>query len=169
MKLGVMPGRSANDDLSRLRVASAQDAAAIAECVAQAYSPWVPRIGRKPWPMLQDYATVLREALVTVAEVGGEIVGVLVLSNTAEGLLIENVAVHPTSKRQGVGRALLHHAESEARRLGCSNLYLYTNELMTENIALYARYGYQEYERRQEQGFRRVFMRKAVSKMTSNK
>jgi len=113
--------------------------------------------------MLQDYATVLREALVTVAEVAGEIVGVLVLSNTAEGLLIENVAVHPTYKGQGIGRALLRHAESEARHLGCSNLYLYTNELMTENIALYARYGYREYERRQEQGFRRVFMRKAVS------
>jgi len=158
-----MTGRSADSERPRLRVASTHDASAIAECVVQAYSPWVPRIGRKPWPMLQDYATVLREALVTVAEVAGKIVGVLVLSITDEGLLIENVAVCPTSKGQGIGRALLQHAESEARRLGCSNLYLYTNELMTENIALYARYGYQEYERREEQGFCRVFMRKTIS------
>ena len=112
--------------------------------------------------MLQDYATVVEEALVTVAEVAGTIVGVLVLSKTAEGLLIDNVAVRPASKGNGVGRALLQHAESEARRLGCRTLYLYTNELMLENIALYARYGYQEYERREEQGFRRVFMRKTV-------
>jgi len=112
--------------------------------------------------MLQDYATVVAEALVTVAEVGDAIVGVLVLSNVAEGLLIDNVAVRPTSKGTGVGRILLQHAESEARRLGYRTLYLYTNALMRENIALYARYGYQEYERREEQGFHRVFMRKTV-------
>ena len=92
----------------------------------------------------------------------GTVVGVLVLSNTAEGLLIDNVAVHPAAKGTGVGRVLLQHAESEARRLGCHTVYLYTNELMHENIALYARYGYQEYERREEQGFRRVFMRKTI-------
>jgi len=34
---------------------------------------------------------------------------------------------------------------------------------MAENIALYARVGYVEYERRQEQGFRRVFMRKPLA------
>ena len=112
--------------------------------------------------MLQDYATVVEEALVTVAEVAGTIVGVLVLSNTAEGLLIDNIAVHPASKGTGLGLVLLQHAESEARRLGCHTLFLYTNELMRENIALYARYGYHEYERREEQGFCRVFMRKTV-------
>ena len=52
--------------------------------------------------------------------------------------------------------------EAEARRFGHDNVYLYTNELMAENIALYARSGYAEYERRQEQGFRRVFMRKSL-------
>lgn len=157
-----MTNSRAPSESPRLRRASARDARAIAECVSEAYAPWVPRIGRKPWPMLQDYATVVAEAFVTVAEVADTIVGVLVLSNTAEGLLIDNVAVRPASKGTGVGRALLQYAESEARRLGCRNLYLYTNELMRENIALYARYGYQEYERREEQGFRRVFMRKAV-------
>ena len=157
-----MATRIADSESPQLRLATAEDASTIADCVALAYSPWVARIGRKPWPMLQDYAAVVREALVTVAEVAGKIVGVLVLSITAEGLLIENVAVHPSWKGRGVGRALLQHAESEARRLGFRNLYLYTNELMVENIALYLRYGYREYERRQEQGFSRVFMRKAV-------
>jgi GNAT superfamily N-acetyltransferase len=147
----------------RLRAASDDDAAAVAECVAQAYEPWVRRLGRKPWPMLQDYAAVIRDESVTVAQVGGRVVGVLVLSLTDEGLLIENVAVYPSWKGCGVGMELLLFAESEARRLACGNLYLYTNELMVENIALYARCGYVEYERRQEQGFRRVFMRKAIT------
>ncbi len=34
---------------------------------------------------------------------------------------------------------------------------------MTENIELYARVGYLEYERRKDEGFRRVFMRKQLS------
>ncbi len=145
-----------------LRNAVGGDAAAVSDCVAQAYGPWVSRIGRKPWPMLQDYSAVIRDESVTVAQVAGQVVGVLVLSRTEEGLLIENVAVYPHWKGRGVGRELLQFAEQEARRLACSNLYLYTNELMVENIALYAKCGYVEYERRQEQGFRRVFMRKAV-------
>jgi ribosomal protein S18 acetylase RimI-like enzyme len=147
----------------QLRTAVAGDAAAIADCVAQAYGPWVSRIGRKPWPMLRDYAAVVRDELVTVAQIADRIVGVLVLSVTDEGLLVENVAAHPDWKGRGVGRILLRHAEREARRLACSCVYLYTNELMVENIALYARYGYVEYERRQEEGFRRVFMRKTLT------
>ena len=146
----------------QLRQAVRADVAAIADCVAQAYAPWVPRIGREPWPMLQDYDAVVRNEWVTIAEAAGQLVGVLVLSRTEEGLLIENVAAHPNWKGRGVGRALLQHAEQEAHRLGCTNLYLYTNELMVENIALYVKYGYVEYERREEQGFRRVFMRKVV-------
>jgi N-acetylglutamate synthase-like GNAT family acetyltransferase len=147
-----------------LRRATAADAGAIAGCVNEAYAPWVPRIGRKPWPMLQDYAVVVQKEQVTVAEADGQIIGVLVLSVTPSGLLIDNVAVARAWQGKGIGRTLLQHAEHEARRLGQETIYLYTNELMAENIALYARVGYVEYERRQEEGFRRVFMRKSLSK-----
>jgi len=53
-------------------------------------------------------------------------------------------------------------AEQEARVRGHASLYLYTNEKMTENIAKYSRAGYVEYERRREQGFCRVFLRKVL-------
>jgi len=149
-----------------IRPATSEDADAVSRCVTEAYSPWVPRIGRKPWPMLQDYVAVLREASVTVAEIAGRVVGVLVLSNNQEGLLIENVAVAPAWQGCGIGKALLQHAEAEGRRLRQRIVYLYTNELMVENIALYVRLGYVEYERRQEQGFRRVFMRKVLPEPT---
>jgi len=149
-----------------IRPATSEDADAVSQCVTEAYSPWVPRIGRKPWPMLQDYVAVLREESVTVAEVAGRVVGVLVLSNNQEGLLIDNVAVAPAWQGCGIGKALLEHAEAEGRRMRQRTVYLYTNELMVENIALYVRFGYVEYERRQEQGFRRVFMRKALTEPT---
>ena len=131
-------------------------------CVQAAYAPWVERIGRKPWPMLQDYALVIREQHVVIAEADGELAGVLVLAETDEGFLIDNVAVHPSRKGQGIGRALLLHAEQEAAARGHKSVYLYTNERMTENIAMYAKAGYVEYERRQEAGFRRVFLRKSL-------
>jgi GNAT superfamily N-acetyltransferase len=121
----------------------------------------VPRLGRKPWPMLQDYTQLIGSAQVVVAEAPA-IVGVLVCEETADGFLVDNVAVHPERRGQGIGRALLRHAELLARQAGHCSLFLYTNEAMTENIAMYLRAGYVETERRQEQGFRRVFLRKAL-------
>jgi predicted acetyltransferase len=145
-----------------LRPAVAADAASVDALVQAAYAKWVPRIGRKPWPMTQDYAHVLATDRVTVAEADGALAGVLVLIDDEAGMLLDNIAVRPELAGRGIGRALLKHAEYEARRLKYSSIYLYTNEKMTENIALYGRVGYVEYERREEQGFKRVFMRKAL-------
>ena len=80
-----------------------------------------------------------------------------------EGFVLENVCVDPSVEDTGVGRALLEHAEAEARRAGFDSIYLYTHELMTENQALYARIGYEEYDRRPvDFGGRIVLMRKPL-------
>ena len=149
-------------DALHLRRALPADAPIVAECVNAAYSQWVSRIGRKPWPMLQDYRLVVETEHVVLAEARGEVAGILVLRETPDGLLVDNVAVVPDRKGRGIGRALLVHAEQEARTRGHASLYLYTNEKMTENIAMYSRAGYVEYERRQEEGFSRVFLRKVL-------
>src|SRR6185503_14215361 len=73
----------------RLRAVVASDAPAISACVKAAYAQWIPVIGREPWPMLQDYAAVIETEQVVVAETNGAIAGVLVLSTTADGFLIE--------------------------------------------------------------------------------
>ena len=145
-----------------LRRAVPADARVVSECVSAAYAHWILRIGRKPWPMLQDYSMVIQSEHVVVAEADGEVAGVLVLAETSDGCLIDNVAVFPSRKGQGIGRALLIHAEQEAKARGHKSIYLYTNEKMSENIAMYVKAGYAEYERRQEEGFHRVFLRKAL-------
>jgi ribosomal protein S18 acetylase RimI-like enzyme len=99
---------------------------------------------------------------VTVAERGGEIVGLIVLAITDEGFAVDNVAVHPAQQGRGVGRALLEHAEAEARRDGFHSLYLYTHKRMTENLALYERLGYVEYDRRSHGDACLVYLRKAL-------
>ena len=53
-------------------------------------------------------------------------------------------------------------AEEEALRRGLQTIELYTNVKMTENLELYPRLGYQETDRREEDGFSRVFYRKHV-------
>jgi ribosomal protein S18 acetylase RimI-like enzyme len=146
----------------RLRPATGSDAASVAALVDAAYGHYVERIGMQPGPMTDDYAEVIRDRQVTVAEHDGAIVGVVVLTVTNEGFLIDNVAVHPSRRGTGLGRTLLLFAEAEARRAGFDAIHLYTHEKMTENLALYSRIGYVEYDRRSQGGFSLVYMRKQL-------
>ena len=141
------------------RPAAAPDASKVAELVDAAYGHYVERIGVLPGPMTDDYAEVIGTHRVTVAEQHGAVVGVIVLAVTDEGFLVDNVAVHPGHRGGGLGRALLEFAEAEARRAGFDSIYLYTHEKMTENLALYAKIGYVEYERRSQGAFSLVYLR----------
>jgi N-acetylglutamate synthase-like GNAT family acetyltransferase len=145
-----------------LRAATDADAADVAALVDEAYEHWVERLGTVPRPMTEDYAEVIRERRVTVVESDGTIVGVLVLDVTDEGFVIDNVAVQPSVRGTGLGRTLLELAESEARRAGFDSIYLYTHEKASDNISLYSRIGYVEYDRRSEGDFSLVFMRKRL-------
>ena len=145
-----------------LRKAVTQDRSAIEAIVAAAYAPYVVRIGRKPGPMLDDYAASIREGRVHVLVDSGEIKGILVLHPEQDAMLIENIAIPPAAQGRGYGRSLLDFAERSAAAAGFRSIRLYTNEAMTENVALYARLGYVETHRGAEKGFRRVYMAKAL-------
>lgn len=143
-----------------LRNAVDEDAAAVTECVHNAFRHYIERIGRKPGPMLMDYAHEIREHQVFVVEDHGQIFGVLVLCIKDEGFLLDVIAVEPHVQGKGIGKLLLETAESEAQRQGFTSIYLYTHEKMTENQLLYKKIGYVEYDRRVEHELRRVYMRK---------
>jgi ribosomal protein S18 acetylase RimI-like enzyme len=72
------------------------------------------------------------------------------------------VAVAPEVQGSGLGRLMLEFAEQAAIKAGYHAIRLYTNEAMTENIALYSRIGYAETHRVEEKGLRRVYMRKPL-------
>jgi GNAT superfamily N-acetyltransferase len=147
----------------RLRPATEADVPRLAELVQAAYGHYVERIGGPPRPMTDDYDEVVRSFDVTVAERPDGIVGLIVLGVGEEGFLIDNVAVDPAHQGTGVGRALLEHAERAARRAGHDSIYLYTHELMSENLALYGRIGYVEYARRMHGDACVVYLRKRLS------
>jgi len=146
----------------RLRPAQTADAPRLKRVVQAAYGHYVERLGGPPRPMTDDYADVVRRYGVTIAEQEGEIVGLIVLGEGEEGFVVDNVAVDPSHQGRGIGRALLEHAEAEARRTGFDSIYLYTHELMTENLALYSRIGYVEYDRRRHGGATLVYLRKRL-------
>ncbi len=146
----------------RFRRALPSDAASLAALVNAAYGHYVDRIGRMPGPMTDDHADLIAECDITVVESDQEIVGLIVLCVTDEGFLIHNVAVHPNQRGKGLGRALLEFAEDAGRRSGFDSIYLYTHEMMVENLALYERIGYVEYDRRSQGDFSLVFMRKQL-------
>lgn len=145
-----------------IRPAQAGDAQPITELVNQAYSPYILRIGRKPGPMLDDYARLIAEATVFVLVAGDEIAGVLVMEREDSELILLNVAVLPRCKGQGIGKQLMVFCEEYARDSGCEAIRLYTHALMTENLGIYSKLGYQETHRATQDGFDRVFMRKAL-------
>lgn len=145
-----------------IRLAAAADRAGVERVVHDAYVHYIDRIGKTPGPMLDDYADYIARGYVNVVEQGGEIVAVLVLIPEAEAMLLDNIAVSPRLQKSGFGRLLLEHAEARARALGLKAIRLYTQEKMTENIALYTRIGYRETHRKQEKGLDRVFMTKAL-------
>ena len=145
-----------------IRHAAIHDAPAVTAIVNAAYAVYIERIGQKPGPMFDDYARRIANGQVWVLEQDGEIAGILVLEETADGFLLDNVALAPAYQHKGLGRRLLTFAEQEAARRGWREIWLYTNAAMTENIGLYRRIGYQETDRVSEKGFERVYMTKQL-------
>lgn len=146
----------------KLRPAAVEDVAGIEAIVRAAYSIYLPRIGKPPGPMLEDYHVLVTEGRVTVADVADRLAGLIVLLPQPDHLLLDNVAVAPEGQGRGLGRRLIAFAEAEACRLGLHEIRLYTHITMTENIALYRRLGFVETHRGEQAGYSRVFMRKPI-------
>lgn len=145
-----------------MRRATLDDVPSITACVCEAYVHYIERIGKRPGPMLEDFAETVQHSEVHVACERNAIVGVIVLQNTPEGFYVDDVAVRPRVKGTGVGKLLLQLAETQALRQGYSSLYLATHELMSENQALYEKIGYTPYDHRVVNGYARVVMRKQL-------
>ncbi len=135
---------------------------AIRSLVRRAYAIYVPRMGKEPGPMLDDYGARVAEGSAYVFERDDTLCGALVLLDYPDHLLLDNVAIDPACQGQGLGRILIDFAEDEARRRGYGEIRLYTHRTMTENVTMYAALGYEETGRGEQAGYDRVFMRKRL-------
>jgi ribosomal protein S18 acetylase RimI-like enzyme len=145
-----------------IRRARAADVAAVTAIVRDAYSVYIARNGKMPGPMRDDYALLIAGHRVHVLEDNREIVGLVVLIPEREAMLLDNVAVSPRAQGRGFGVKLIAFAEAAARAAGFGAIRLYTQDIMTENLALYARLGFVETHRGEELGLNRVYMSKTL-------
>ena len=142
------------------RPATAADLPAIREVVGAAYARYLSRMDRPPAPMLADYGAAVDAGQLWVT--GRPVTGLIELTEAGDALHVGNVAVRPGSQGTGLGRLLMDFAERRAILLGLTRLSLYTNEVMTENQAIYAHLGYHEVGRHTDDGYRRVYMEKLL-------
>lgn len=146
-----------------LRPATPRDEPAIRQCAERAYARYVAAIGRRPAPMDADYLGLIMAGHVHISvDDHGRLQGYIAFYPQADGMLLDSVAVLPEAAGQGVGKALIQLCEGQARQQGLRAVKLYTNEKMSDNLAIYPRLGYRETERRSEDGFRRVFFEKVM-------
>ncbi len=151
-----------NSMIHSIRQARPADQRAIVTCVQAAYAKYTVRIGKKPAPLLANYALLIAQEVVYVLAKEEEIHGVLVMMLQERRMFVENVAIDPRFQRQGLGRVLMNFVEQQTRIHQLNEICLYTHELMTENLDFYRHLGFDEEERRTEDGYRRVFLRKTL-------
>ncbi len=158
-----------------IRPAGPSDLPAIRALTGSAYARYRDRMNAVPAPVRNDYEAEAAAGQIWVLSLddsvpaqnapAGEppdIAGVIVLIETGGSLLIENVAVNPAAQGRGLGRRLMEFAEQQAQARGIGRMTLYTHEVMTENLAIYARLGYRETGRAQQGDYHRVFMEKRL-------
>lgn len=146
-----------------LQRASVDDVIFVRDCAHASYSMYVERIGREPAPMVADFENQISEGAVDLVMRGSVPVGFAFSYQLGDHLFVENVALLPAHQGGGLGRALFARLEERAVASGQRAVELYTNEKMVENIGLYGHIGYEETGRRNQDGFNRVYFRKALT------
>ena len=77
-----------------------------------------------------------------VAEADDNVVGTAMVGYDGHRGWINYLAVHPTHRGQGIGRALMEHAERILSAQGCPKLNLQVRQGNTAAVAFYERLGY---------------------------
>jgi ribosomal protein S18 acetylase RimI-like enzyme len=128
-----------------IRRADTSDLATVRKISADAYiAAYLPVLGYTPKPAEGDYEPRIDRHEVWILECGDRDVGVTVLEEHSDHLLLYSVAVSLAEQHRGHGRALLDFADQRAVAIGVAEIRLYTNVRMERNITLYHRHGYTE-------------------------
>lgn len=146
-----------------IRLAHASEAATLRVCATAAFTPYIAAIGKPPAPMQAAFASHIARQEAHVAITDEKIAGYIIFFARDGVMHLDNMAVWPTYAGQGIGKRLMAHCETAARAMGLRKIALYTNAKMTANLRLYPHLGFQEVDRRDEDGFARVFFVKPLT------
>ena len=128
-----------------IRQANSTDLAAVQQISAEAYiAAYMAVIGVVPKPATEDYRPRIARGEVWLLEVEQNPVGLIVLKQGPDYLLVYSIAVRPAEQGRGHARRLLQFAEQQAAARGIGELRLYTNTRMQRNIVVYRHCGFTE-------------------------
>lgn len=116
------------------------------------FAPYVTRLGKKIKPPVFDFSADVIAGKVFVYMVDNSVRGFITCRRDGMDMHVENMAVTNKYRRQGIGRALLDHADQQGIRHKCLRLILYSTVVAFENIAYYRGRGFQEIDRRYADG-----------------
>ena len=102
-----------------------------------------------PHPLTREHATVIAADagpdLYYAATLGGRVVGYAMLRGWAEGYEVPSlgIAMHPTARGTGIGRAFMHFLHAAARARGATRVRLKVYRANARARALYSSIGYE--------------------------
>lgn len=143
-----------------IREATPADLYAVQRIAEQAFAPFVAAIGKKPAPMVADFAAQIEKGLVEVSVSRTGVQGYCISYPRGAGWHVENLAIGPAAQGGGIGKALMRDAETRASAQGFETIDLYTNVAMEGALKFYPRLGYVELYRDHEDGFHRAYFKK---------
>ncbi len=151
------------------RPAGRREAAALEALARAAFRPVAPRFGTYSPLTGLDIGRLIAERTVYVldeeAAPGDEIAEPAALMVARPGdrvLVIRLVAVRPDRQGRGLGRALVAYGEALARLSGLGRVELMVEQVLWEQVARYARLGYQPVDEREVDGVVRLTLRKDI-------
>lgn len=133
---------------TELRLAVEADLDLVQRITRDAYAAWEAVLGGPPVPVTEDYRPRIARGDVWLVLRSGAGVAVLAVDWDPDALIVFSLAVPPAHQGQGLGRAMLQHAERLGRAAGRPVLRLFTADRMERNIATYLRLGFVETGRR---------------------
>jgi len=145
------------------RQATFSDMSHVWRLVYNAYSDYIPLLGRTPPTFLEDFDSHVALGNTWLCEHGGNMAAMVVLTPMLDHMLIQAMCVDPLLQGQGLGQRLLSYAEHRAAVLGLRELRLYTNSMMIRNVKIYRRWGFKQTHVESYAWGKRVHMRKAVT------
>jgi GNAT superfamily N-acetyltransferase len=140
----------------RLRLATASDAAIIADLVRLAFSTQSVQTDPPSSALKETPASITRElssgggAVVLEGEV---MVGAVLWREEDASLYVGRLAVEPAQRRRGIARMLMAECEREARRRGLTRMHLGVRLGLEDNRRLFLSCGFVDAEFLSHEGF----------------
>jgi [ribosomal protein S18]-alanine N-acetyltransferase len=128
----------------RIRRARASDLDALLRLEAKAFEPHRRASARS---LARSLLSPHQEVWV-IEEGAGALAALLVLWKRPRTWRVYDIAVAPHRQGQGLAGRLMHHAEARASKAGAGTMALEAQQSLSDLVAKYKRWGYQEARRR---------------------